>query len=632
MANLKSYSCPKCGSFLDVDRDQDTYTCPFCGSVYDVVDFHGKELFDQAAELMRRKEFKKAREKYEYILARKPKEFEFLYAYACAVGEVDTLDDFDFPKRLNSKLVNLFKNDPRYLSCPGAEYFAKLLEMFNTASEIFKLKADRKKLVNEAESGIEMIRQEQKFGSSGPGIYAAIHYFVGAVIIACIGDIYKWGELLAVCLMLFYVGFPIVLFMIKYLVFSVEQGKKAEEYKSRLEPFNDMKNRARDLENEIERLEKMYEHYYKELPRLKPKASEILAPVPVNRDPKKSEVTADPKRAVICKKCGAELTLDKERKLYTCSHCGMNYDYSTFIGDELTKANTHLKNREFEMADKWFAKTLANDPGDFDANRGRILCAGKWIGFLEVRLNEKLQDVDWPGVYDALDDALNNSNDFNRTYFNKLKNLLDNVKEYYDTCVEMEGDGANVDLPALIEKREELAFQYNQLFRSFIEKDKRHRIVKSNDITNAADKVLAYRMRIIADTLWVTIEDADPDVPFAPGKKYSLLTMIKEAKGVAKDEYYDYFELFEKFIDEFVSYSLFHMKYKHLKDKEEELDLKNNTDDWSKLESMIKQYDDEAEWRKKQFDDLHKELVELDKKLFFAKEQSAGEGMENGRT
>ncbi len=630
MANLKSYSCPKCGSYLDVDRDQDMFECPFCGSVFDVADFHGKELLDQAAELMRRKEFKKAREKYEYLLSKKPNEFEFLYGYACSVGEVDTLDDFEFPKSMNGKLVSLFKNDPRFQVGSAAAYFAKLLEMFNTANEVLEKKILHKKLVTEAENGILEIKREQGVIGAGIGIYAAMHYFIGAVILISIGDKFDLGKAWGTLILLFYILFPIVLIIVNYSINIFKQGKKSEEYAARIAPYNDMKKRADTLSDEIDKLEKMYSHYYKELPGLKPKASGFLDPVPVNRDPKKSEVTADPKRAVICKKCGAELTNDKERKLYICSHCGVSYDYSTFIGDDITKANTHLKNREFAMADKWFSKCLENEPGSFDANRGRILCAGKWLGFLQVKLNDKLEQVDWDGVKETLGFALENSNDFNKSYFLELKGLLDNAKEYFDTCLQMEGDGDNAELPALIRKRDGLVEEYNRIYRDFIEKDKKHRIAISNDLAYAADKMLAYRLRIISGTSWESIEAADPDVVFAPGVKYSLMTLIDEAKDVSKDEYYDYFNLWGRFIDEFVSYSLFVMKHKQLKAKDEEFALKNHTDDLTVLKETISKYDGEAKGRKKRFDDIHNELVEMDKKLFFEKGDDFQEEPVNG--
>ena len=54
MTKLKCYSCPECGSFLEVDRVEDTFDCPFCGNHFDVVDFHGADLFEQAEVSLKR--------------------------------------------------------------------------------------------------------------------------------------------------------------------------------------------------------------------------------------------------------------------------------------------------------------------------------------------------------------------------------------------------------------------------------------------------------------------------------------------------------------------------------------------------------------------------------------------------
>ena len=53
MAELKSYSCPKCGSYLDVDRDRDEFECPFCGNRFNALVFHRDELLAEARRLAR---------------------------------------------------------------------------------------------------------------------------------------------------------------------------------------------------------------------------------------------------------------------------------------------------------------------------------------------------------------------------------------------------------------------------------------------------------------------------------------------------------------------------------------------------------------------------------------------------
>ena len=144
LAKLRPYSCPKCGSFLEVDREQDNFDCPFCGSRFDAVSFHGKDLLEQAAECIHSKEFRKALEKYDYLLSKRPEKFEYLYGYACAVGGMSSLDDYDDPKKYNVKLAALLSNDPRFRTGPAGPYFRKLSEMHSLARRRSKLLTEQK--------------------------------------------------------------------------------------------------------------------------------------------------------------------------------------------------------------------------------------------------------------------------------------------------------------------------------------------------------------------------------------------------------------------------------------------------------------------------------------------------------
>ena len=616
MANLKSYSCPTCGSVLEVDRDQDVFDCPFCGSHFDAVVFHGAEIQRDAGELMRRKEFSKAREKYGFLLSKKPDEFEFLYNYACAVAEVDSLEHFEASKRISAKLTNLLRNDPRYRSGTAAAYFNKLLEMSDISKQISDNSNTIDQLTVKALTGIAKITKEQQFDGRALGIYALIHYGVGAAFFISGGSTFLSESPFALLRLLLYIGFPLVLFVVLLAIHSMRQGKKAEEYQARLEPYNDMKKRAAALVDENARLEKDFDSAQKELGKLKPESGNVSFAPAFSRDPKKSDVTADPKRAVICKKCGAELTLDKERKLYICGHCGMKYDYSNFIGDELTKAMTHLKNREFDSADKWFSKILAEDPGDFDANRGRILCAGKWIGFIELKLSDKLSQVDWPSVTKALDAALDNTNGADRGYFLELMVLIYNVKDYCDTCEKIEGCTDKKELQELIQRRDKITEDYRNYYRSFVDYDKKHRVAIAKENENGLSAQFSYRLKILAGSLWVSIDGADPDVPFSPGRKTFVLNLIEEAKAASLYEYKDYFELWGRVIEQFDEYSAFRKEIRQLKDREVELEQEDNTDELNELRETLKKYYRDDTVRKEAFDELYNELKDMDGKLF----------------
>ena len=108
------------------------------------------------------------------------------------------------------------------------------------------------------------------------------------------------------------------------------------------------------------------------------------------------------------------------------------YDYENFVGSSVSKGRKELMSGEFELAEKWFAQTLEEDPGDFEANRGMILCAGKWRDFPDIRLNEKLKFAEWPKIEERLKAAKENSNYNNLEYFEEFQKMLESVKTYHE--------------------------------------------------------------------------------------------------------------------------------------------------------------------------------------------------------
>ena len=133
MAKLKCYSCPECGSFLEVDRVSDTFDCPFCGSHFEAFDFHGEDLLKQAKTLLLKNDYRLAREKYEFLLSKNPERFEYLYGYACAVAEYSSLRKFSSIENYDDKLPKFFSEDTRYCNGPYSAYFGKYAELFSMA-------------------------------------------------------------------------------------------------------------------------------------------------------------------------------------------------------------------------------------------------------------------------------------------------------------------------------------------------------------------------------------------------------------------------------------------------------------------------------------------------------------------
>ena len=69
---LKDYTCPSCGGVLIVDKAVKVYRCQFCGVTYDYNYFMGDDVLDRAYSYLRHKEFKAAKEAFEFILQKEP--------------------------------------------------------------------------------------------------------------------------------------------------------------------------------------------------------------------------------------------------------------------------------------------------------------------------------------------------------------------------------------------------------------------------------------------------------------------------------------------------------------------------------------------------------------------------------
>ncbi len=600
---------------MEVDRDQDEFDCPFCGSHYDAVAFHGKDLVEQAKELILKKDFKSAREKYEYLLSRKPGDTDFLYGYACAVGEVSSLDYFYDPKKSSPKLLNLLRNDPRYATGPAAPYYAKLAEMFAISNKSAELAARKRKLETDSKEGITKISREREFNGFGLAIYLIFHFIFGSIFVSLFYPVFGLWVFAA------YFIIPGIVCPVVYKIYQIQDRKKEPEYAERLAPFYAMKKEANELKKEIDNLEDEYEKALKEIRGLKPELGAVSSPAVKPNVPQKNDINPDPEKTVVCKKCGADLVLDKEQKLYVCNHCGVSYDYSVFVGDPKSKAFTDFKNGEYELADKRFAQILEDDPSDFDANRGRILCAAGWYGFTQIRLGEDLENIDWALLEERLNTAIENSDPVNLAYFTELKELIDIAREYYVICDSMRVDDPKADLRALLQKKALLLDDYRAKYRSFLEKDRKHRAFYNENLANNPDSMFGYRMRILSAGHWETINSIDTDIPLIPGRIQLIRNVIEEALENSTDEYYEYFEMWNTFIELFREYVKSKAELDRLCKQEEELRPKavNNglTERWNRLVDTISEHKKGTEKSGKEYGKFYNKLIEFDKKLFY---------------
>ena len=572
MAELKSYSCPKCGSFLEVDRDQDTFDCPFCGASFNVLDFHRDELIQEARKQAADGQKSKALEKYEYLLSKKPDDFNLLYEYACVVDGSNSLKtmsiDTNNRKNDHKQLRQLLRNDERFMQGTWSEYFTKLYEVITLSNKYYEVLAQREEIDAKAKA-VKNNRISKKNYGCGAILYGIAGLYISVRICISNSKYYPNTDIRATWPILVYI---LVLggIMVVTALANKKAAKKYEEEKAKRDSeYNEFKDQSDKMNRkEVEPAYRKYKQALEELNALKPSDADIAA-AKTKAVPKKLSKPSSTIKNPVCTKCGADLTLDNENKLYVCGHCGMSYDYENFVGSRVSKARKELTNGEFELAEKRFSQTLEEDPGDFESNRGLILCAGKWRGFPDIRLNDKLRNADWPKIEAILEAAKEKSNYNNRTYFEKFQELLEPVKAYS----ELDGKEDAESLLAMQEAEKSFRFRYknfvildrkyhvtyqNKTLHDLSEEETRENLRKAlkfgdfveadreyvQILMNHPNDVEALHARVLCAGRWSSVEDINIDQKMSDG----LLNLISGRIVIAQENsswsYHMYYELF----------------------------------------------------------------------------------------
>lgn len=92
-------------------------------------------------------------------------------------------------------------------------------------------------------------------------------------------------------------------------------------------------------------------------------------------------------KSYTCSKCAGVLLFDSDQEFFDCPFCGTKFNAVDFHGDEiLVQAKDCLKKKSFDAAKDKFLTVLDNDPQNFDALLGIVLCE------LNVSSPEELKD------------------------------------------------------------------------------------------------------------------------------------------------------------------------------------------------------------------------------------------------
>ena len=132
-----------------------------------------------------------------------------------------------------------------------------------------------------------------------------------------------------------------------------------------------------------------------------------------------------------CSACGGALTVDKSQEVYECPFCGNAYDFVQMHHDELLKdAETNMRHMEFTSAKEKYSSILENDPQDFYALRGLVLCSGPVISIESLKKPEKLTDCSFDQMKDCLNKVKEQAKEADQPFFEKLFELVDLAQKH----------------------------------------------------------------------------------------------------------------------------------------------------------------------------------------------------------
>jgi tetratricopeptide (TPR) repeat protein len=141
------------------------------------------------------------------------------------------------------------------------------------------------------------------------------------------------------------------------------------------------------------------------------------------------DVVADPSKTVLCAKCGAQLALNNEKRVYECNSCGVAYGISLFFGLPMEKALLAMNQGNYSDAEKRFTNILMVNPSDFEALLGRILCKGRWTKVSGIDASDELTPTAVKVIQKLVTESIEQALPEDKSYFESLNELLSKLAE-----------------------------------------------------------------------------------------------------------------------------------------------------------------------------------------------------------
>lgn len=425
---LVSYTCSKCGAALSTEITQQFLDCPFCGNAYDIGEIHHDELVNEAKHSLNRREFLPANEKYRMILTSDPQDFDALLGLVLSAGRfvsVDSLRDSD-------SLVRCPADDMRaavsYAQANADEndvpYFDKLAELLDKADSIRNMDSDILNISGKADAEYKTNKRVRKTGTTTaryPSEKSIIYIMTGIVfalvVLFCIFDGLRYARLVIVGV----IAAILLMIFVPKIVRSARRDSGTAKHRAKMAG---MTSEIGSITEEKNKVKESYGIAFGELKTMsasgKTSASKKLRRV----SEEENDYTELNGKTITCTKCAGALTLDKDRQIYRCDHCGVAFGSSLFIGNPLEKARFSLRTRNFIDAQQQYTFALMLDPSNFEANRGLVLCDLRLTSFLDLQYRFKFARYRSENFADHVSEAYDRVSQEDREYFLTVKDFV----------------------------------------------------------------------------------------------------------------------------------------------------------------------------------------------------------------
>ena len=141
------------------------------------------------------------------------------------------------------------------------------------------------------------------------------------------------------------------------------------------------------------------------------------------------DASVDEAKTIVCDKCGANLSLDKIKRVYACNSCGVAYGVSLFFAHPLEKALNAMNSGYYAEAEERFAHVLMVNPTDFEARLGRILSAGRWSKVSDIKVFRGVNYINVNRAKMQIKEAIRHTRLSDAKYMLKLRETMEVVGE-----------------------------------------------------------------------------------------------------------------------------------------------------------------------------------------------------------